>query len=53
MKELLHVPPRMFLESAVFLGYGDEPLGKPRRKPLVEVVHLERLEPPVARHPRR
>ena len=24
VKELLHVPPRMFLESAVFLGYGGE-----------------------------
>ena len=41
VKELLHVPPRMFLESAVFLGYGAEPLGKPRRKPLDEVAHLD------------
>ena len=41
VKELLHVPPRMFLESAVFLGYGAEALGKPRRKPLTEVVHLD------------
>jgi len=40
VKELLHVPPRMFLEAAVFLGYGAEKLGKPRRKPLEEVVHL-------------
>jgi nitroreductase len=41
VKELLHVPPRMFLECAVFLGYGGESLGKPRRKPLSEVVHLD------------
>ena len=41
VKELLHVPPRMFLESAVFLGYGAESLGKPRRKPLNEVAHLD------------
>jgi nitroreductase len=40
VKELLHVPPRMFLEAAVFLGYSAENLGKPRRKPLEEVVHL-------------
>lgn len=40
VKELLRVPPRMFLEAAVFLGYGAEALGKPRRKPLEEVVHL-------------
>jgi nitroreductase len=40
VKELLRVPPRMFLEAAVFLGYGAEKLGKPRRKPLEEVVHL-------------
>ena len=26
--------------AAVFLGYGAEKLGKPRRKPLEEVVHL-------------
>jgi nitroreductase len=41
VKALLHVPPRMFLESAVFLGYGAESLGKPRRKPLAEVVHVD------------
>jgi nitroreductase len=40
VKDLLHVPPRMFLESAVFLGYGAEELGVPRRKPLEDVVHL-------------
>jgi nitroreductase len=40
VKALLHVPPRMFLEAAVFLGYGAEQLGRPRRKPLEEVVHL-------------
>jgi nitroreductase len=39
VKQLLRVPPRMFLEAAVFLGYGAEQLGKPRRKPLHEVVH--------------
>jgi hypothetical protein len=47
----------MFLESAVFLGYGAEPLGKPRRKPLSEVVHLDdwdgAYEPPAApQHPK-
>jgi nitroreductase len=46
VKALLHVPPRMFLEAAVFLGYGDEPLGRPRRKPLEEVVHLDDWEVP-------
>jgi nitroreductase len=40
VKQLLRVPPRMFLEAAVFLGYGAEQLGRPRRKPLHEVVHL-------------
>jgi nitroreductase len=44
VKDLLRVPPRMFLEACVFLGYGAEPLGKPRRKPLSEVVHLEDWE---------
>jgi nitroreductase len=48
VRELLHVPPRMFLESAVFLGYGAEPLGKARRKPLAEVAHLDDWETPYA-----
>jgi nitroreductase len=51
VKALLHVPPRMFLEAAVFLGYGAESLGKPRRRPLEEVVHMNgwdvRYEPEV------
>jgi nitroreductase len=51
VRELLHVPPRMFLEAAVFLGYGAEKLGYPRRKPIEEVVHLNdwdvRYEPEV------
>jgi nitroreductase len=46
VKELLHVPPRMFLEAAIFLGYADEGLGRPRRKPLVEVVHLNEWDKP-------
>lgn len=46
VKALLHVPARMFLECAVFLGYGDEPLGHPRRKPLDEVAHLDDWEVP-------
>jgi nitroreductase len=49
VKRLLHVPARMFLEAAVFLGYGDEPLGKPKRKPLDEVVHLNDWEVPYPR----
>ena len=51
VRELLHVPPRMFLESAVFLGYAAEPLGKAKRKPLAEVAHLDDWETPYADHP--
>jgi nitroreductase len=40
VKRILGVPARMFLESAVFLGYADEDLRRPRRRPLVEVTHL-------------
>jgi nitroreductase len=40
VKEILQVPPRMFLEAAVFLGYGAERLGRARRRPLAETVHL-------------
>jgi nitroreductase len=49
VKRLLHVPARMFLEAAVFLGYGDESLGKPKRKPLEAVVHLNDWEVPYRR----
>lgn len=40
IRELLGIPPQIFMECAVFLGYGDEPLGKPKRKPVPEVTHL-------------
>jgi nitroreductase len=46
VKELLHVPPRMFLEAAVFLGYANEQLGRPQRKPLEAVVHMNDWEVP-------
>jgi nitroreductase len=39
VKELLHVPPRLFLEACVFLGFGAEPLGRSKRRPLHEVAH--------------
>jgi nitroreductase len=53
IKAILGIPPRIFMESAVFFGYGDEPLGQPRRKPLSEIAHRERwgtpYEPEVVR----
>jgi nitroreductase len=39
VKEMLRVPPRMFLEACVFLGFGAEQLGKSKRRPLHEVAH--------------
>jgi nitroreductase len=46
VKRILGVPKRMFLECAVFLGYGDEELKQPRRKPLTEVAHLDGWDRP-------
>lgn len=40
IKEILGIPRDIFMECAVFFGYGDEELGKPRRKPVAEVTHL-------------
>ena len=40
IKELLGLPPQIFMECAVFFGYGAEELGRPRRKPVREVTHL-------------
>ncbi len=51
VKEILHVPARMFLEAAVFLGYAAERLGRPRRRPLAETVHLNDWSVPWAGTP--
>jgi nitroreductase len=40
IKKILGIPPHIFMESCVFLGYADEKLGRPKRKPLSEVAHL-------------
>lgn len=41
IKELLGVPPRMFLEAGVYLGYRAEELGRSRRRPLTDVAHVD------------
>lgn len=46
IKEILGIPPHIFMEACVFFGYGDEKLGKPRRKPLDEVAHRDRWGTP-------
>lgn len=50
IKDLLGVPPRMFLEAGIYLGYSAERLGRARRRPLTEVTHVDRwdthYEPP-------
>ena len=43
IKEILGIPPRVFMECAVYLGYSSETLGRPRRKPIEEVVHADRF----------
>jgi nitroreductase len=40
IKALLGVPPRMFLEAAVLFGKSAEQLGRPRRRPLEELTHV-------------
>ncbi|HPG24245.1 MAG: nitroreductase family protein [Spirochaetaceae bacterium] len=42
IKEILGIPPRIFMECAVFLGYADEKLGRPRRIPVEKVTHRDR-----------
>ena len=46
VKRILNVPKRMFLECAVFLGYGDEDLKRPRRKAVRDVAHLDDWDQP-------
>ncbi len=40
IKEILGIPPRIFMECAIFLGYADEKLGDPKRRSVTEIAHL-------------
>ena len=42
IKEILGIPPHIFMECAIFLGYADEKLGKPKRLPVPTVSHMNR-----------
>jgi nitroreductase len=42
IREILGLPPRIFMECAIFLGYGEEKLGAPRRLPVAKVSHSNR-----------
>lgn len=44
----LGIPPRIFMECAVFLGYGDEALGAPRRIPVAQLSHHNRWGTPLS-----
>ena len=44
IKDILGIPPHIFMECALFFGYAEEKLGRPRRKPLSEVAHLNRWD---------
>ena len=46
IRQILGLPPRIFMECAIFLGYSDEPLGKPRRLPGEQVSHDGRFGKP-------
>jgi nitroreductase len=54
IKEILGIPKHIFMECAVFFGYADEQLGRPKRLPVPEVTHLNgwgnryQLTPPAA-----
>ena len=39
IRSILGIPPRIFMECAIYLGYSDEPLGKPKRLPVEQVCH--------------
>lgn len=46
IKAILGIPPNIFIECAIFLGYSDEKLGSPKRIPVPEVSHLNRWGSP-------
>ncbi len=47
IREILGIPPHIFMECAIFLGYGDEKLGRPKRIPVQNISHLNRWGTPV------
>ena len=46
IRAILGLPPQIFMECAIFLGYGEEKLGKPRRLPVAKVSHANRWGQP-------
>ena len=46
IKRILGIPPHIFMECAIFLGYADEKLGKPKRIPVEKVSHANRWGTP-------
>ncbi len=46
IKQILGIPPQIFMECAIFLGYADEKLGKPKRIPVAKVSHRDRWGTP-------
>ena len=49
IREILGIPPRIFMECAVFLGYNDEPLGAPKRIPIEQLSHRDTWGTPYVR----
>lgn len=41
IKEILGIPPQVFMECAIFLGYADEKLGQAKRRPVPTVSHRD------------
>jgi len=46
IKEILGIPPQIFMECAIFLGYGNENLNKPKRIPITKISHRNRWGTP-------
>ncbi len=46
IKQILGIPPQIFMECAIFLGYGDEKLNKPKRIPITKISHQNRWGTP-------
>ena len=46
IKKILGIPPAIFMECAIFLGYANEKLGSPKRLPVPKVSHKNRWGTP-------
>lgn len=50
IKQILGIPPHIFMECAIFMGKADEKLGKPKRIPVEKISHSNQWSAPYSKN---